>query len=359
MSNIYSTNYNNNNNNNNNPTSISGDPNNQNSDNKEETTPTNRTPNNLFDALLILLGFSNYKINDASISFNIHFASVQGLVLGKNLMFTLDVSDDDSTTQKETLQVNCTRSEDKNNKVSYTCTNIYPISIQNIKNINKIKVNQDWKFDNPEVKVVSMTPIAKSEIENIQEINDNIDLLNSVLYILEHCKIDYNGNMEFNITGTITGQKPDINNSGIKLKVSVGGDDDKKEAELQCSFVEIIGDSFTMNCKGDEEHEYDFQGSMSIDRNIMIVLLFDEDTNSKIIAYPSDIQDISYAPNKGMSVRRNNNDKICNSKCVIIVAILVPLTLISAIISVIVLRKKMMKKKLAESDSTVINLNKI
>ena len=274
-------------------------------------------------------------------------------------MFTLDVSDDDSTTQKETLQVNCTISEDKNNKVTYTCTNIYPISIQNIKNINKIKVNQDWKFDNPEVKVVSMTPIAKSEIENIQEINDNIDLLNSVLYILEHCKINYNGNMEFNITGTITGQKPDINNSGIKLKVSVGGDDDKKEAELQCSFVEIIGDSFTMNCKGDEEHEYDFQGSMSIDRNIMIVLLFDEDTNSKIIAYPSDIQDISYAPNKGMSVRRNNNDKICNSKCVIIVAILVPLTLISAIISVIVLRKKMMKKKLAESDSTVINLNKI
>ena len=115
-----------------------------------------------------------------------------------------------------------------------------------------------------------------------------------------------------------------------------------------------------MNCKGDEELGYDFQGSISIEGEDIIVLFFDEDTKSKVITYPSDIQYVSDTPSKNVAVKRNNNGKICNSKCVIIVAILVPITIISAIIAVICFRRKTMKKKkVVEEDSTVINLKNI
>ena len=160
--------------------------------------------------------------------------------------------------------------------------------------------------------------------------------------------------MNFNITGTFEGEIPNLNERELKFVTSIENDENKIEANVKCSVIEIKGNNYTLACEPEEELEYDLQGAISINERDMFILVFDEETNSKITVFPSESYNKAYK-------NRGKKEVTGAIKGIIIVAIIVPLALISLITAIILLRKKFLKEKYEKNKneySTIVDFKR-
>ena len=242
------------------------------------------------DTSLVLIGFSHLKKYDFNISFIIHFSQMKGKIYSKNLNFPVQISYKRFLRLLERQEANCTYIGQLNQKISYFC------EVQTeTQNIDNIKIIPDFNFilQKP---LVSISPLSTIYMDNIEKVGEESDnLLNSNLYILSHSQIQDEKNKSFTVSGTINGAKPKFQKNNIHLIANIESQNSTSETELICDIIDIIGDKYTLRCKGEKNKTYIIQNSISIIEDEILLINFDKDEVSKItiIIYESPREGLS------------------------------------------------------------------
>ena len=300
---------------------------------------------------LILVGFDKFIKNPSWFSFFIYFISLINSVFPKNLNIQLTIINNPILKLLSDVEGNCTlQGNDADAKGQYLCQVETDTS-----NIKQIKLKNDFKFESKDnITVSSMTPLAKIYMDNIQNIGDKYDnLTNSTIYILDHSVYSKYGNLLFNITGIINGTQPNITSNNLVLMVNSASDsDDNTQIEVNCNIVDIIGNNYTLNCKSNEEIEGDLQSAISFIDNDILLVNFDENTNSEINLKTN----ITSNTRMGYYSRKNKNTGLNAGAIVgIILACAVPLI---SVITVMICCKKTNHDIPEMNESTIVTINK-
>ena len=121
-------------------------------------------------------------------------------------------------------------------------------------------------------------------MNNIQEVGDQFNyLLDSSLYVLEHSIITKDESLYFNISGIINKKKPKFEKIKLNLTAMTEVENGNNETELNCSIVEIINNNYTLQCEGENNVTYNMNNAMSIIEKEILIILFDNNTNNKIV----------------------------------------------------------------------------
>ena len=162
---------------------------------------------------------------------------------------------------------------------NYTCT----VQIQ-ILNIKQVKIIPGYNFTSQNVDIVGVSPFAHTFMDNIQNVGEGeTDFSKVAIYILEHSKVEKYDNLLFNISGMINGTKPNFTFIDLSLKINALIEDNYEDLEVNCTIIDINDNNYTLNCGGKKDVLYDLQGAVSITNNELLVINFDNDTNSEVI----------------------------------------------------------------------------
>ncbi len=125
----------------------------------------------------------------------------------------------------------------------------------------------------------------------------------------------------------------------------VENNEKKYNSKLNCSFIDIINNNWTLCCQGDINANYDLQNSMAIIDDEILILNFDENENSNIL-FSKEKSEIS-----NLIFLRKRKDK--NNVLIIIVIVIVIIVVLASIIATIFifLRKQKQKKGTFEESS--------
>ena len=216
-------------------------------------------------------------------------------------------------------------------------------------NVGSLKIEDEFNFESQDIKVIGISPVAYSLMENVQKAEGEYDnLLQSNIYILDHSIINTNNkNNTFNITGMIEEQKPAFKNIDLVLKINVQNLENIKEADINCSIAKIKESNYTLSCQGEKDILYNLQSAVSfIDNNDLLLVNFDENTTSEIIFH-------HYRFNL-----KTRSNKI--SAGAIIAIVLCLIVVLAGIISSFILIKRYQSKTKQQdiTDSNVIILSK-
>lgn len=242
-------------------------------------------------------------------------------------------------------EADCTfEGEQTNNHLGYSCE--IPAKIENIKSF---KISKEFHFSSlPPKTTIKITPLVEIYMNNILEKGDDtFNLLNRnlTLHILEKSKIIKSEKQNFNVSGIINVPKPKFKKINFTLISKAEINKEKNNAELNCSFIDIINNNWTLCCQGDINANYDLQNSMTIIDDEILILNFDENENSNIL-FSKEKSEISN--NKFF---RKSKDK--NNVLIVIVVVIVIIVVLAAIIATIFifLRKQKQKKGTFEESS--------
>ena len=242
-------------------------------------------------------------------------------------------------------QANCEKMNDDLENVNYLCT-----VLEDISKVDSIKIDSNFNFKYQDVLIVGISPVAHAFMENVQNATGEFDkaLLQSYIYILDHSIIYTNKkNYAFNITGIIDDQKFNFSNIDLTLKINVENKDEM-ESDANCSFFNINGSNYSLNCIGEKNILYDFQSAISFFENDILIINFDENTTSKILF------------NSSNSYRYRKIDTSGLSAGVIVAFVLILLIVLIIAVILIKLRKKLFQKKSSNyQESSIVNLKTI
>ena len=238
----------------------------------------------------------------------------------------------------------CEKIGDDLENVAYKCKVEGDVST-----VNSITIEPSFNFTAQDIKIIGISPIAHTFMENIQNAKgEDDDLLQSKIFILDHSNITTNTRYNiFNISGIINDQKPNFTINDLQLKVNVQKEKDILEADVNCTIVEIIGSNYTLDCKGEKNILYDLQSAISIIDNDVLIVNFDENTTSEVI----------FGSNWEGYKRNASNSLSGGIIALIVIILLIAIATIITIITLVLLRKKIFKKTVESGESTIINLN--
>ena len=215
-------------------------------------------------------------------------------------------------------------------------------------NVGSLKIEDEFNFDSQDVKVVGISPVAYSLMENVQNADKEYDtLLQSNIYILDHSIINTNNkNNTFNITGIIDHPKPAFEKIDLMLKINIKNLEDIKEVDINCTIAKIKDSNYTLSCQGEKDILYNLQSAVSfIDNNDLLLVNFDENTTSEIIFH-----------HYRLNLKRSSN-RI--STGAIIAIVLCSIVVLAGIITSFILIKRYQSKTEQQNniDSSIIKIS--
>ena len=120
---------------------------------------------------------------------------------------------------------------------------------------------------------------------------------------------------------------------------------DEMESDANCSFFNINGSNYSLNCIGEKNILYDFQSAISFLENDILIINFDENTTSKMLF------------NSSNSYRYRKIDTSGLSAGVIVAFVLSLLIVLIIAVILIKLRKKLFQTKSPNyEESSIIDL---
>ena len=227
----------------------------------------------------------------------------------------------------------------------------------NASNAKQISIEPDFKFDfQDNVTLVGITPFANMYLDDIQNLDDSYDYISeSNIYVIEHSKkIQYNKN-NFNISGIMFNSQADFISKNFDLLIYlISGN--KTQINVQCSFVDIKEVNkdyyYTLNCESFENFEGLLQTAIAFIDNDILVIYFDNYTESEI--------DINRDENEDIDTYRYSYENKRRPTIILLTSIII-VVLISCLVIFVFLKKRKNKDKEENqiSDSTVIKIAKI
>ena len=291
-------------------------------------------------ASVILVGFSNFLTFITYFTFYVHFRSVRGYIFSHSMTMNVNLVNNRILRILQSHQANCEKVNDDLENANYLCNVVADVST-----ISTIKIEPEFNFTSQDIKVVGITPVAYSLMENIQNATGEYDnLLQTNYYVLDHCNITaYKDNNTFDIIGVIDEPKPSFGNIDLALKINVEKKKEIIEADLNCTIVNINGSNYTLNCFGEKNTLYNLQSAVSFIDNDVLLINFDENVTSEII----------FSSN---SYRYRNKDTNGISAGAIVAIVLSIIAILVALFIFIFLFRKDKLAKDNTQESTVANL---
>ena len=304
--------------------------------------------NILEETLVTLFGFSNYKLEGNEIAFYIYFIAMKNFLFSKKMNFRVIINSDSNLRFLQNTLSFCDKVTNNNIKVKYLCK--FKITNPNIKRVGCLK---DFSFIQKRVNVISLTPLARRYINDLQKIEDT-DLFAYNIYILKNAinnKYDIN---LFNISGTIQDEKPNFGFIDLVLIIN-SLKENKTEEEANCTITEIDGINYTLSCGTEENIDCDLQSSISfINNNDILLINFDNNTNTSLVTENKEnIKTRNFMAKSGLS----------NTSMFLIIffSLLFPIIIVIAFLFII--KKKYNQKQISsrnkDSESMNNSLNKI
>ena len=295
-------------------------------------------------AYVVLLSLSHFLKFISYFTFNVHFRSIRGFIFSQTLTMIVQLINNRLLRILQNHQANCEKINDNLENAVYLCTVVADVS-----NVNSIKVESDFNFESQDIKVIGITPVAQSLMENVQNATGEYDtLLQSNIYVLDHSSITANKiNKTFNITGIIDDPKVNLSNIELILIINVEKEEDTLKEEVNCSIFNISVSNYTLNCLGEKNILYNLQSAVSFFDNDTLLVNFDENIPSEIIFDASS----SYK-------FRNKNTNGLNAGAIVTI-ILVFVIVLATVVTLVFLRKKIFyRRTLSNSqDSAVVGLD--
>ena len=249
---------------------------------------------------VVFSGCSKFNMSTSYFTFNIHFTPLSPAI-SKNLTFPMDVSYSTYLRLLDEYKANCNLDEtNTQSMLSYFCKVDAPTA-----NIKNIKVKPEFDFGQGKVSLAGITPLAKMSMNDLKSVGNKYDALfesNPSIYILDNSTVNRYSYYNFNISGTINGDKPESVkvNQNVALMVNIENNDTESEdettKEIKCTVTGIVKDNYTLDCQTDDESKYELQSAMSIiEEGILLVNLgnitngsqavYNPDTDSEITRY--------------------------------------------------------------------------
>ena len=294
---------------------------------------------------VVLLGFSQFKINNSSFSFYIYFTPISKIISSKQLTFPVIISRNENNTnntvQKESVS-NCTlkMSVGKTN-YQYFCE-IY----EDTEDINQIKVIPNFNFIKHEnITLVGVSPLAKMFIDNLQLLTyeDTDILFNSTVSILDNSSINENKKMLFNISGILNEPLPELLNKNLNVMINLLSDK-KTQAEVNCITKKISRLNYDLYCKVNETLDADIQSAISLFEKNKILLFNFFEKNSIVKTENTPIS---------LSGKRwffSKNSRMSLSPAVIAALVIVLVLVTSICLLLIIFTKRREKKEKEEKE---------
>ena len=231
-------------------------------------------------ANVVLLGLSNFSKFISYFTFCAFFRTINGFILSNTLTMSVQLINNRLLRILQNHQVNCKKINEDLENVVYLCTVVADVST-----VSRIKLESDFIFDSPDIKVIGISPTVSSLMNNLQNATGEYDtLLQSNIYILDHSNITQNKRKNtFNITGIIGDQNFNLSNIDLVLKINLEKEEDTKETDINCTIFNINSSNYTLNCLGEKNILYNLQSAVSFFNNDTLLINFDENTTSKII----------------------------------------------------------------------------
>ena len=298
-------------------------------------------------AYAVLVGFSSFLKYISYCTFYVHFRSIKGYIFSPSLLMKVRLINNRLLRNLQSQQAKCEKVNDDLENAAYLC-NVTAV----ISNVSSLKIEDDYNFESQDIKVIGISPVAYSLMENIQKTEGKYDtLLQSNIYVLDHSIINTNNKTKtFNITGMIEDEKPAFENIDLLLKINVQNLEDIKEADINCIIAKIKDSNYTLNCQGEEDILYNLQSAVSfINDSDLLLVNFDENTTSEIIFYTS-------SSNHRFFLKSKSNNLSAGAIVAIALGIIVAA---GCVIAFIILSKKIKGKTEEEItlDSTVVKIN--
>ena len=297
---------------------------------------------------LILKGFSHFRHLSNRITFYIYFENENKLFNSKGLKFPVTYERSRVLRMLETYNAICELDENSyKNILIYFCqiyaqiTNLKSLKIESLEEFQFFSSNDAISFKNIEIKY---SPLGIFLANNIQYSKDEFNVLRDAsIYILEHSLINKDEkHLNFNISGIISNQKPNFANVKINLLTFTNYKNETIQEYLNCSVIEIINNSYVLNCEGNKDCTYDLQNALSIINYELLMVNFDEGA----------INNVSF--NQESESHRLNLSKRNGLSAGTIVTIVLAIAAACAIVIVtfVCIRKKSHYGKI-EADSTI------
>ena len=307
------------------------------------TVPIKETPpmqSIIADIILLLL--NEFKIINHVSTFYIHFTiRTPNYTLTIKITITVVLTPIVGLRRLEEKKIICTLQENGNSPIAkYLCE--IPTDNLNIANIQLKNID----FNSQDNITLSITPIAKKYLNNIQDAKNQYDfLLDKQLYILEHCFMNRYKKKSLNISGIIQDPQPTLKNMDVVLMVNPISENDSI-TEINCTFTEINMKNYSLNCRIPADMESDFQCAISFsDDNNMFILYFDS-ANESIIEDTGMQGGIRYNINKNKGINTG----------AIIAIVLASIACIGALFAILILLRKKNEKPHSREDTNSSDL---
>ena len=226
--------------------------------------------------------FSHFRHLSNRITFKTYFENENGKFNSKGLKFPVTYESSRVLRMLETYNAICELDENSyKNILIYFCqiyaqiTNLKSLKIESLEEFQFFSSNDAISFKNIEIKY---SPLGIFLANNIQYSKDEFDVLrNASIYYLEHSLINKDEkHLNFNISGIISNQKPNFANVKINLLTFTNYKNETIQEYLNCSVIEIINNSYVLNCEGNKDCTYDLQNALSIINYELLMVNFDE-----------------------------------------------------------------------------------
>ena len=307
--------------------------------NKEENSPIITTSKPRTNVDLILFSINGFMILNVVYTFSINIIiKTPNYTISIAITITVSLYYAVGLRRLEEKKIICTLQENGNSPIKkYLCE----IKADNL-NIENIQL-KNIDFNSQDNITLAISPIAKIFLNNIQEAKDQYDfLLNKQIYILEHCIMNRYKKKLLNISGEIQDSQPSLKNMDMLLIVNPLSENDSL-TEINCTFTDINGKNYLINCQIPDDMEGDFQSAISFSDDNLFILYFDS-SNESIIEDMEMQGGIRYNINK-------KNGKITVGA--ILAIVLVSVACIGALVAVFIILRKKNYKSYEQQDSNL------
>ena len=299
----------------------------------EETSTTNQANSTVSsnESSVVLLGFSDYETtNTTSFSFFIYFVPILNTIYSKFLRFPITVIYNTALRRLDTSTESvCSLQDSSETKLQYKCE----AEATDTSNIDQIKIDLNFKFDDPNIKLSGITSLANSYMNKIQDSDDLNYLANSEISILDHSLYSETGINSFNISGVMNSDV-DFGDDEFILQINSNSSGTNKEINATCSITEIKNQNYTLSCISEEEITQDDLQSAFSKIDDSNVLLVNFDTSDEASSDDNDETDVS---NSRRFIPKSSNGLNAGG---IVAIVLASVVAAAAVVGVIILQSK-------------------
>ena len=298
--------------------------------------------NSTEDISIVLLGFNMYNLNNSRITFNIYFFSFENFEFPQIFNFTAIITYnsilrvlDNENNQKN---VKCEKQEVENeNKLKYKCA----IDTNNT-NIKNILLNNDINFEGNNINLI-ISPLASEYMNNLQDVPTAYDTLfdGANIFLMQKSKTNQDGKL-FNISG-IMEEDPHFE---INKNITLNAKSDSEKKEINCRIIDITLQSYTLNCRLDNNIKYDLNNSLSVINDDILLITFEDKSN---------IIDNTNTNQLYHSIYRKKKSGL-NAGSIIAIILVTVIALASVIAIIIFLKRKNNNKIVSDVSASKIDL---